>query len=138
MATFREAVLCLGVTQNRGCLLLHLRSSRGLVSVLSNVIGPCRSHDLTQDIQLVGVADGAVLVLHYAGIIAPVGWHCALHNEAPLLVSKLKEKEEDSYLLKNIGLCDFRLGTEQHFVMHWDVFSEKFMLLWIKVHANEM
>lgn len=45
---------------------------------------------LTDDIQVVGVIDGPVLVLHHAGVIAFVGWNHALHDEAPMLVSYLK------------------------------------------------
>lgn len=50
---------------------------------------PPRVTPLTQDVQLVGVGDGAVLVLHHAGVVAAVGRHGALHHQAPLLVSQL-------------------------------------------------
>lgn len=49
---------------------------------------------LTEHVQLVGVGDGAVLVLHHAGVVAPVRWHGALHHQAPLLVSQLGEGAE--------------------------------------------
>lgn len=44
---------------------------------------------LTEHVQLVGVGDGAVLVLHHAGVVATVRRHGALHHQAPLLVSQL-------------------------------------------------
>lgn len=48
---------------------------------------------LTHDIEVVGVIDGPVLILHHAGVISFVGWDHAFHNEAPVLVSYLKETE---------------------------------------------
>lgn len=53
-----------------------------------------RASSLTQDVQLVGVGDGAVLVLHHAGVVAAVGGHGALHHQAPLLVAQLRGQKD--------------------------------------------
>lgn len=44
---------------------------------------------LTNHVQVVGVVDGPVLVLHYARVVALVRRHHALHDEAPVLVTDL-------------------------------------------------
>lgn len=50
----------------------------------------------TQDVQLVGVGDGAVLVLHHAGVVPPVRRNGALHHQAPLLVPQLERGQKGS------------------------------------------
>lgn len=38
---------------------------------------------LTHNIQLVGVVDAAILVLHDAGVVALIRWHHRVHDDAP-------------------------------------------------------
>lgn len=45
---------------------------------------------LTHYIQLVGVVDAAVLVLHHAGVVAFVGGHHGLHDDGPHVLTDLK------------------------------------------------
>lgn len=47
---------------------------------------------LTDHVQGVGVIDGSKLVLHYAGVVALVRRHHALHDEGPVLASHLGTK----------------------------------------------
>lgn len=44
---------------------------------------------LTNHVEVVGVVDGAVLVLHDARVVPLVRRHHALHDEAPVLVTDL-------------------------------------------------
>lgn len=55
---------------------------------MKNTVLP-RAASLTNHIQVVGVVDGAILVLHYARVVALVRRHHTLHDEAPVLVPDL-------------------------------------------------
>lgn len=56
----------------------------------------------TEHVELVRVADGAVFVLHHAGVVSPVRWHGALHHQTPLLVSQLggRQRREGERILR--------------------------------------
>lgn len=45
---------------------------------------------LTDNIEMVSVVDGAILVFHDARVISFVGWDYALHDETPVLVADLE------------------------------------------------
>lgn len=49
------------------------------------------SSHLTQDIEDVAVRDGAIFVLHHAGVVSSVRRNNALHHQAPVLVSQLSK-----------------------------------------------
>lgn len=49
---------------------------------------------LTDYIQLVGVVDAAVLVLHHAGVVAFVRGDHGLHDDGPHVVTDLKVPDE--------------------------------------------
>lgn len=57
-------------------------------SLVKNSVLPMGS-SLTNHVQVVGVVDGAVLVLHYARVVPLVWRHHAFHDEAPVLVTDL-------------------------------------------------
>lgn len=61
----------------------------------SRLMGSCHSgrSKLTDDIQVVRVIDGAVVILYHAGIISFVGWDHAFHDKAPVLVPYLKRSK---------------------------------------------
>ena len=52
----------------------------------------CLGGALTEDVQLVGVGDGAVSVLHHTGVVPPVRRNRALHDQAPLLLPQLRRE----------------------------------------------
>ena len=45
---------------------------------------------LTNNVEMVRVIDGSILVFHYARIISFVRWDHALHDETPVLVADLE------------------------------------------------
>lgn len=49
---------------------------------------------LTDNIQLVGVVDAAVLVLHHTGVVAFVRGDHRLHDDGPHVVTDLKVQQE--------------------------------------------
>lgn len=57
---------------------------------LTNSILMCLTEHLTDNIEMVSVVDGAILVFHDARVISFVRWDYALHDETPVLVADLE------------------------------------------------
>ena len=54
---------------------------------------PSGRSTLTDDVEVVRVINGAILILYHTGVISFVGWDHALHNKAPVLVSYLQRSK---------------------------------------------
>lgn len=63
---------------------------------------------LTNHVEVVGVVDGPILVLHYARVVPFVRRHHALHDEAPVLVTDLGDGTTE------VGIFSSRVSPFPH------------------------
>lgn len=103
-ATFSDDTL--GVQKGDKLILLECEEKNTLPAMVLNELSEdrlgvycCPKGKLTNNIEVVGVVDGPILILHEAGVIAFVRRDHALHDQAPVLVSYLKRLKGSRLLI---------------------------------------